>query len=258
MAATSSTGIDILTPSMTDGWGKAARPGMSHRPLYADPEAGLFFGWIRFEAMASTGLHKHLGPAFSYIVEGSLFDMQGEVVAGQMGINLSPATHDAIAYRPTLFVARLEAPVMYMGNEQGGAAALHTGARTGEIVHDRPEDLPDINLTVADMPMVPTGLPNVGRRVIYGHRRDGAERRCVQLQMMPGASLPRFTTTDRLDIFVLGGGMQVGTEIVGPGALVAIAPGQEIAIDSRFGALFFAWSDAPVRLAAEGRDPFGF
>jgi len=65
--------------------------------------------------MAGTGMHKHLGPAFSYIVEGALTDFQGEVVAGQMGINLSPATHEAIAYRPTCFVARLEAPDTKMG-----------------------------------------------------------------------------------------------------------------------------------------------
>jgi len=249
-------GIAVLPPSATQGWSAAPRPGLWSRPLYADGEQGRFFGWIRFEAMATTGLHRHLGPASSYFVEGGLYDLQGEVVAGQMGINLSGATHDAIAYRPTLFVARLEAPVIYLGGEGSAAGAVHTGARAGAIVHDNAEQLPDINVTVDALPMAPTSMPRIGRRMVFDYRGTGLERRCVQLQMLPGAAVPWFRTRDRLDLFVLGGGIDVGGAEVGAGAIAAIDGDREVILSSPHGALVFAWSDAPVETAAA--DPFGF
>jgi hypothetical protein len=247
-------GLAILPPSSTEGWLAAARPGLWSRPLYADAEQGRFFGWIRFEAMAATGLHRHLGPASSYFVEGGLHDFQGEVVAGQMGINLDGATHDAIAYRPTLFVARLESPVVYLGDDVRGA--LHTGARAGEIIHEDSARLPDINITVDDLPLTLTDAPGVARRMVFDYGGAGVHRRCVQLQMLPGASLPRFRTRDRLDLFVLGGGVEIGATSVGSGALAAIAGGCEIELASLHGALLFAWSEAPVEI--DGADPFGF
>lgn len=249
--------LAILLPG-NEGWTANARPGLWSRPLYADADAGLFFGWIRFDAMATTGMHQHLGPAFSYIVEGALNDFQGAVETGQMGINLSPATHEAIAYRPTLFVARLEAPVLYLEDAAAGDAALHTGARTGAITVQRPEDLPDLNITVADLPMVPTSIAGVGRRMIFDYRGTSTNRRCVQLQMLPGMRLPRFHTVDRLDLFMLGGSAQAGDSLLPTGCLASFAPGSDVSITSRFGALIILWSDGPVEVEGSALDPLGF
>ncbi|HEX8553580.1 MAG TPA: hypothetical protein VF695_02630, partial [Sphingomonas sp.] len=161
---------------------------------------------------------------------------------------------------PTLFVARLEAPVLYMEGAEGGARALHTGARTGDVTNDRPEELPDLNITVADLPMVPTSFPGVGRRLVHDYRTTGFNRRCVQIQMLPDTVLPNFQTADRLDLFVLGGSLGMNGDLIANGSLVAIEPGQSIDLATRYGALFFAWSDAPVvpRDRSSFRDPFGF
>lgn len=246
--------LDVLAAS-AEGWTAGARPGHHHRPLYADRDAGRFFGWIRFDAMADTGIHQHLGPAFSYFLEGGLYDYQGRVVAGQMGINFSPATHEAIAYRPTTFVARLEAPVLTLGDGE----PVHTGARAGQVENARPERLPDLNVTVDSLPMVPTAYAGVGRRTVHDYLGTGFDRRCVQLQLMPDAVLPTFTTVDRLDIFMVGGSVEANGVSIGNGALASVPLGSEVAIRTRFGALFFAWSEAPVELAGPAtQDPFGF
>lgn len=237
-----------------DGWADGARPGHSQRALYADPAAGRFFGFIRFAPFANTGLHQHLGPAFSYFLQGGLYDFQGRVVAGQMGINFSPATHEAIAYEPTLFVARLEGGVMTLGD----GAAVHTGAQTGEVRNRRPETLPDLNVTVDALPMTPTGMAGIGRRIVHDYLGTGFDRRCVQLQLLPDAELPPFRTEATLDLFMLGGSVELNGRPVPNGALATVAPGVDVQLKTRFGALVFAWSEGAVRLAGPGRDPFGF
>lgn len=249
--------LALLLPE-PDGWSKNDRPGLWNKPLYAHSDTGSFFGWIRFDAMATTGVHQHLGPAYSFILQGALHDFQGSVEVGQMGINLSPATHEAIAYRPTLFVARLEAPVLYGDAPQSRTGALHTGGRAGPIVAQRPEDLPDLNITVADLPMVPTSMAGVGRRVIHVNREGGSEKRCVQLQMLPGTSLRPFRTLHRIDIFMLAGSAQLVQGDLPTGCLVSFEPGREVQLTSRFGALLFVWADGAVETDGDTPDPFGF
>ena len=73
-------------------------------------------------------------------------DYRGAIKTHEMGINLKGATHDAIAYGRTEFVARLEAPVIYPPEVQ--LHDLHAGARHGRIVNPAPEVAPDINIAV--------------------------------------------------------------------------------------------------------------
>ncbi|MGE5146395.1 MAG: cupin domain-containing protein, partial [Candidatus Eiseniibacteriota bacterium] len=90
-------------------WQDAGKAGIRQKIVHADQARGRYLGLIGFEPLSQTGLHQHLGTAISYFLQGSLTDYQGSAVAGQAGINLKGATHDAITYDGCLIAARLEA-----------------------------------------------------------------------------------------------------------------------------------------------------
>ena len=98
----------VYVASQTDlKWIDASRPGLRLAPVHENRETGRFLGLLGFETMASSGLHHHVDIAFSYMLSGGLTDYAGTAGAGQMGINMPGATHDAIAYLPTLMASRL-------------------------------------------------------------------------------------------------------------------------------------------------------
>ena len=82
-------------------WSEAGRPGFYHKAVRGDRERGLFLGLLSFDPLTRTGVHQHLGVAVSYFLDGSLTDYWGAAVAGQAGINLKGATHDAVSYGKT-------------------------------------------------------------------------------------------------------------------------------------------------------------
>ena len=94
-------------------WVDASRPGLRLAAVHENRETGRFLGLLGFEALSSSGLHQHVDVAFSYMLSGGLTDYAGTTVAGQMGINMPGATHDAIAYVPSMMASRLDGPVLY-------------------------------------------------------------------------------------------------------------------------------------------------
>lgn len=240
-------------------WTEAGKKGISQKIVRVDHAKGRYLGLVAFEALTRSGLHQHLGTATSYFLSGSLADYAGTAVRGQVGINLAGATHDAVAYESCLLCARLEAPVIYPP-EDGPLHRLHAGAKHAEIVNASPEVMPDINVAVEALPLLSTALAGVGRRMIFDYSKTTDDRRLVQLQLLPGASVPAHRTTDLVEWFVYGGDVKIGDKTAFAGGFVTIAPGTEMTISSQYGALLLAWAEGGIHWS-DGRkrpDLYGF
>ena len=240
-------------------WVGTDKAGMRLAPVRADRERGRFLGYLAFDRFAETGVHQHLGPAFSYFLHGGLSDFQGSAREGDMGINLAGATHSAISYAPTLMASRLEAPVIYPSEESVKGEVLHTGAAPGEIVNRAPEVMPDLNVPLESLPWTATLLAGVQRRMIFDYAPTEHDSRNVQLRLLPGTRVPTFRTTAPLDLFVIGGDLSIGGEAQGAGSFFVIEADAQAAMATRYGALLLAWSEGPIAWAGvEAGDLFGF
>lgn len=239
-------------------WTPTEKRGMSLAAVRADREHGKFLGYLAFDRFAETGVHQHLGPAFSYFLEGGLTDFQGTARQGEMGINLEGATHTAVSYCSTLTASRLEAPVIYPSEDAVKGAVLHTGATPGEIVNASPEVMPDINVPLESLPWSATQMAGVQRRMVFDYAETRFGHRNVQLRLLPYASVPPFRTSAALDLFVLGGDLSLGGERHGPGSFFVVDEGARVEMATEFGCLALAWSEGPVAwLDAALSDPFG-
>lgn len=240
-------------------WTDAGKQGIRQKVVRVDHAKGRYLGLVAFDAMTRSGLHQHLGTATSYFLSGSLSDYAGTAVRGQVGINLAGATHDAVAYEDCLLCARLEAPVIYPP-EDGPVHRLHAGARQAEIVNPAPDVMPDVNVTVEALPLLPTGLAGVGRRMLFDYSPAADDRRLVQLQLLPGCAVPAHRTTDLVEWFVHGGDVRVAGKVALAGSFVIVEPGTEVTLSSRYGALLLAWAEGPIGWS-DGRarpDLYGF
>lgn len=224
-------------------WHTAGKAGLALKPVREDRDNGRFLGLVAFEPITRSGLHQHLGVATSFILEGGLTDYQGSVGLHEAGINLKGATHDAVSYQRSLMVSRLEAPVIYPP-ETGRDYALHTGPRFGEIRNPNPEVPPDINVAVDRLPALPTAIAGVTRKMIFDYALSKGEHRYAQMAMLPGSATPAFTTRAPLELWVRGGDLRVGGTVAYANCFVIVEAGATIGIESGFGALFHAWSDA--------------
>jgi hypothetical protein len=240
-------------------WTRTGRPNLHQKVVRADQERGLYLGLIGFDPMTRTGLHQHHGTAVSYFLDGSLYDYAGFAAAGQAGINLAGATHDAIAYNRCVLASRLEGPVSY-ARGQDVRGALHAGAHQAEIVNDAPETMPEINVTVDALPSLATRLPGVTRRLVFDYRATATDRRLVQIQMLPGTTLPVHRTSAAVEWFLLGGDARINGTAASGGAFVIIEPDTEVTIATEYGARFLAWSDGPIHWSDGGGQPdlYGF
>lgn len=240
-------------------WIGTDKAGMKLAAVRADREHGQFLGYLAFDRFAETGVHQHLGPAFSYFLHGGLADYQGSAREGDMGINLEGATHSAISYAPTLMASRLEAPVIYPSEDSVKGEVLHTGATPGEIANRAPEVMPDINIPLESLPWLPTQLAGVQRRMIFDYAMTEHDRRNVQLRLLPGTRIPMFRTTAPLDLFVIGGDLALGGEAQSAGSFFVVEAGSWVEMSTRYGAMVLAWSEGPIVWTnVDAGDLFGF
>jgi hypothetical protein len=262
--------VTILKPNTVQGvhgyaandltWVDTNRSGVRLKPVRATRESGQYLGYLAFDAMTSTGIHQHLGPAFSYFLSGGLSDYQGTAVAGQMGINLAGATHDAIAYSSTLMAAKLEAPVLYPDAEAAAGQAIHEGAQAAEIINAAPELPPDINVTVDALPWIASRISGVQRRTIFDYAPTEYDRRCIEVRLLPGATTPLLEATGDVDVFVRGGDLAAGDVRIAGGDFLVIEAGARFSLSTRYGALAFLWIGGALRDLDDGADalvPFG-
>jgi hypothetical protein len=252
-------GVYVFDPAEM-AWQDAGKAGVAQKIVRRDGERGWFLGLIGMEPMVRSGLHQHQGVATSYFVDGGLTDYQGAIRTGEVGINLKGATHDAITYARTLFVARLQGPVTYPPQD-GPLHALHAGARHAVLVNPDPEVPPDINVALDALAPTPTGLDGVERRMVFDYAGTGDAHRMVQLSIRPQARVPRLRATDHVELWVRGGLLEIDGRIVHAGCFVVIEPGAELGLASPFGALLLGWAEGALEWVEPPAAPaelFGF
>jgi hypothetical protein len=251
-------GVYVHDPATMD-WRGTGKAGVVQKVVRRDDERGQFLGMIGMEPMVRSGLHQHQGVATSYFVDGGLTDYQGAIVTGQVGVNLKGATHDAIAYQRTLFVARLEAPVTYPPQD-GPLHALHAGARHALLVNPAPSVPPDINVSVDALPEQGTGCDGVVRRTVFDYAPTADDHRMVQLSIRPQSRIPRLVVTGHTELWVRGGLLEVEGQVAHAGCFVILEPTAEVSLACPFGALLLAWAEGPAHwidppASADGAPP---
>lgn len=226
-------------------WTDSGARGVAQQELRYDTRNGHYFGAAKFKPLARSGIHRHVGPAVSYMVYGALFDHDSEVREGQAYINFSGAVHNVVTYEESLAITRLDGPVLYPTDE-GIYFRLRDAADDGEGIDDTVGRKPNMYITVNDVPDVPTGIPGVSRRMIYDYAGDSWNARFIQLTLAPGASIPAHRLSKRVDGFVLAGEIAFGDQVATSASYVTLEPGSETTIESRYGSRFLVWADGPA------------
>lgn len=233
-------------------WQATANPGLWLKPVRHDDANGLYLGLVRFDAGTRSGLHQHQGVATSFVLDGGLTDYHGPVGLHQAGINYKGSTHDAIAYRSTLLVSRLEAPVTYPPDSD--ISGVHAGSRHAAVLNEAPDVPPEVNVDVDALVHEDTLVRGVRRQVIFDYANTGTERRMAQLTLRPGADFT-FEAVALTEFWVRGGLLTVDDQKAHADCFIVCEPGSSVRIRSAYGALLLAWAEG--RETGEG-NLFGF
>lgn len=78
-------------------WQDAPHAGIKMKLLWQDPESGASTILFKFAPGAKTPLHEHMGLEQTFVLEGSLVDHDGEVVAGNYAVRAAGSVHQAHA-----------------------------------------------------------------------------------------------------------------------------------------------------------------
>jgi hypothetical protein len=203
---------------------------------------------VRFATLARSGVHRHLGPVGSYMLSGSLIDHVTRMTGGQAVINLTGAVHDVICYDASIFIARVDGPILYPRHKDGVLNELGLRADdAGESIDATVGEPSDICLDIETLPALPGPVPGVARRMLYNYAGEPHQARYSQLALAPGAEIPAHVTTAMTDLFVLAGEIRAGDEAAGSGCYVTVDADTEMTLASRYGARVLAWADGPVR-----------
>jgi hypothetical protein len=229
-------------------WVESGPTGISQQNIRSDPAAGRWFGGVRFDPLSRSGVHRHLGPAASFMLSGSLTDHVTRICGGQALINLTGAVHDVICYDAALVVARVDGPVLYPSNEDGVLKELGLAAgEAGETVDTTLGQPSDVLIDVDAQTAVPGPVPGITRRALFDYAGQAHRARYCQLVLAPGTRVPAHVATGMTDFFVLSGEIHAGDAAAGSGCYVTIDAETELALSSRYGACLLAWADGPVR-----------
>jgi len=242
-------------------WIASGPSGIWQQNIRSDPAAGRWFGGVRFEPLSRSGVHRHLGPAASYMLSGSLVDHVTRMAGGQALINLTGAVHDVICYDAALVVARVDGPVLYPRHQDGVLADLGLEAgKAGETIDTTVGQPADLLIDVEGLTEAPGPVPGVTRRTLFDYAGEAWRARYTQLVLAPGTEVPAHVTTGMTDLFVLAGELRAGEAAAGSGCYVVIDADTELTLSSRYGARLLAWADGPARWldGAERGDLYGY
>lgn len=247
MPRTNQPRIAVYDMTATE-WVPSGPPGVEQQNIRNDVAAGRWFGGVRFAPLARSGVHRHLGPVGSYMLSGSLVDHVTRMTGGQAVINLTGAVHDVICYDASMFIARVDGPILYPRHKTGVLNELGLEADSaGEAVDATVGAPADICIDIETLAELPGPVPGVTRRTLFDYAGEPHAARYSQLVLAPGAEVPAHATTATTDLFVLSGEIRAGDETAGSGCYVTIDPETEMTLTSRYGARVLAWADGPVR-----------
>jgi hypothetical protein len=232
-------------------WQTTPEPGLRLKPVRYDNTAGEFLGLVAFDAGARSGLHQHQGVATSFVLAGGLTDYHGSLGLHEAGINLAGATHDAVAYQPTLLVSRLEGPVLYPP-DRAVVTGLHAGSRQVAFVNPAPDVPPEVNVAVDAVQRHATGVPGLQRQTVFDYAGTGTNNnssssphRFVQMHVRPGTVCPAWRATALTELWVRGGAVHINGQVAHAHCFVVIEPGAHVQLSAPFGALLLAWAEGP-------------
>jgi hypothetical protein len=240
-------GVAVYDMTATE-WVASGPTGIWQQNIGSDPDAGRWFGGVRFAPLSRSGVHRHLGPAASYMLSGSLVDHVTRMSGGQAVINLTGAVHDVICYDASLVVVRVDGAVLYPQDEDGILDELGVkAAKAGELVDATIGQPADLIVDIDGVASLPGPAPGVTRQPIFDYAGEAWRARYSQLVLAPKAHVPAHITTGMTDLFVLAGEIRVGEASAGSGHYVVIDAETELTVSSRYGARVLAWADGPVR-----------
>jgi hypothetical protein len=223
-------------------WQDTANPGLKLKAVRNDDALGEFLGLVSFAPFVRSAVHQHTGVATSFVVDGGLTDYHGALTLHQVGINVRGSTHDAMSYRHTVLVSRLEGPVLYPP-EAGEPSGVHAGSRLQAFVNPDPDVPPEVNVSVDGLPCAATGLAGVTRQMVFDYAGTGTTRRLVHLQWRPTTALPAARAEDWIELWVRGGELLVNGARAHANCFVVIEPGAAFTLSAPFGASALAWAE---------------
>jgi len=223
-------------------WQATGNPGLKLKAVRNDDERGEFLGLVSFAPFVRSAVHQHTGVATSFVVDGGLTDYHGSLTLHQVGINVRGSTHDAISYRDTVLVSRLEGPVLYPPTE-GEPSGVHAGSRVQSFVNPDPDVPPEVNVSVDALSCAATGVAGVTRQMVFDYAGTGSVRRLVQLQLRPTTALAAARASDWIELWVRGGELLVNGQRAPANCFVVIEPGATFALSAPFGASVLAWAE---------------
>jgi len=247
MPRTNTPRVAVYDMTATE-WVPSGPPGIEQQNIRNDVASGRWFGGVRFAPLARSGVHRHLGPVGSYMLSGSLVDHVTRMTGGQAVMNLTGAVHDVICYDASMFIARVDGPILYPRHKDGVLNELGLAADdAGESVDTTVGQPADICFDVETVPEAPGPVPGVSRRMLFDYAGETWRARYTQLVLAPGTKVPPHVATATTDLFVLSGEIRAGDEAAGSGCYVTIDAETELTLSSRYGARVLAWADGPVR-----------
>jgi ChrR-like protein with cupin domain len=230
-AANQSAAARAVHDMATGTWMPSGPAGVSQQNIRSDPAVGRWFGGVRFEPLSRSGVHRHLGPAASFMLSGSLTDHVTRICGGQALINLTGAVHDVICYDAALVVARVDGPVLYPSNEDGVLGELGLAAgKAGESVDTTLGQPSDVLIEVDAITAVPGPVPGIMRRALFDYAGQAHRARFAQLLLAPGTQVPAHVATAMTDLFVLSGEIRAGDTAAGSGCYVTVDAETELSL----------------------------
>jgi quercetin dioxygenase-like cupin family protein len=242
---------------------ESEQAGQASKVLRHDEAAGEWFGLVRFEPGAQTGLHQHQGLASAYLLTGAIQDSTGKATEGAYGMNFAGDTHNAISYPGVTMLSRLDYPILYApGAELATLHGMEDNETTTDFfplpVRDRssPEAQARREASRRGELFTPLTLgPGVVRKTHHDYAGDAKKRRWISFQMEPGGRLPRHSPDYDCHWFVLAGELQLNERKIRANTFLILEPGAVVDAAAPYGATVLVWADGPSHLL-EQEAPF--
>jgi anti-sigma factor ChrR (cupin superfamily) len=180
MTTTASPRSEII-PISDLAW-EDRQPGVRMKSLWEHPETKRRAVLTRLEPGARLPLHRHVGDELVFVIEGSIADEFGTVIAGNMGYRPDGCVHSVSSRNGATMLAILTGGVE-PASERGGAP-------------------PSRVLALSELPWV-EARPGVRQKRIW--EDPATERRAILARFEPGATLPRHRHVGDELIFVVEG-----------------------------------------------------
>lgn len=239
-------------------WSPVGNGAVKQKIVRIDESTGEALGLVSMSPLTRTGLHKHLDITFAYHLSGSSSNNSAVVRAGQLGITLKGTVHETVYYEQAVTVGRTEGLTMYPNST--GQAHIHAGVVHGDMRVEEPEQCGCFCIIPESLPLMPTAVAGVSRRILFDYLPTGKNRRLAEFRALPGITTPAHRTTNRIEFFVLTGDLSINELRANATDFVLVDPGINLTWGTCFGCRLLVWADGPAPWVDPNatRDFYGF